>query len=333
MQKKRILTGDRPTGKLHLGHYVGTLQNRVKLQDKYETFIIIADYHALTTKPSKEDISKFDQNIKEMVFDYLSVGMDSDKITFFRQSDIPEITELFLIFLMLVTVPRAQRVPTLKEIIKDLEITQPSMGLLAYPILQAADILIVKGDLVPVGKDQESHVELAREIARTFNKTYGKVFPETEALIGETPILPGTDGKTKMSKSLGNTIYLSDSKEEVKEKVMKMYTDPKRVHSTDPGKVEGNPVFMYLDEFGEEQDKNKIEDFKKKYKEGKVGDVEVKEYLIDVINRFLEPIREKRKEFKKNPKIVEEILEKGKKKVRAEAQKTLSEAKKAMDLI
>lgn len=333
MQKKRILTGDRPTGKLHLGHYVGTLKNRVKLQDKYETFIIIADYHALTTKHSKEDISKFDQNIEDMIFDYLSVGMDPEKIIFYRQSDVPEVAELFLIFSMLVTVPRAQRIPTLKEVMKDLEINQPSVGLLAYPILQAADILMVKGDLVPVGKDQESHVELTREVARTFNKIYGEVFPETRALIGETPILPGTDGKLKMSKSLGNTIYLSDSKEEVEKKVEGMYTDPARIHATDPGKIEGNPVFIYLDEFSEEGDKEKIKDFKKRYQVGTVGDVEVKKYLAEVLNRFLEPIRKRRKEFQKNPKIVEEILRKGKKKVRLEAQKTLSEAKKAMGLI
>ncbi|MBU0572752.1 tryptophan--tRNA ligase [Patescibacteria group bacterium] len=332
MQKKRILTGDRPTGKLHLGHYVGTLKNRVKLQDTYETFIIIADYHALTTKPSKEDISKFNKNIEDMVFDYLSVGMDPGKIVFYRQSSIPEVAELFLIFSMLVTVPRAQRIPTLKEIMKDLEINQPSMGLLAYPILQAADILMVKGDLVPVGKDQESHVELAREIARTFNKTYEKVFPETKALVGETPTLPGTDGKLKMSKSLNNAIYLSDSKEEVERKVKGMYTDPTRVHATDPGKVEGNPVFIYLDEFGGEENEEKIKDLKKRYKEGTVGDVEVKSCLTEVLNGFLEPIRERRKEFQKNPEIVEEILRNGKKKVRLEAQKTLSEVKEAMGL-
>ena len=220
---KRILTGDRPTGKLHLGHYVGSLKNRVALQEEYETFILIADYHALTTKPSKKDIQEFDQNIKEMVLDYLAVGLDPEKVTFYRQSAVPEVAELFLIFLMLVTVPRAQRIPTLKEVMRDLKISQPTMGLLSYPILQAADILLVKGELVPVGKDQESHLELAREIARAFNKAYGQVFPEPKALIGETAVLPGIDGQAKMSKSLGNAIYLSDSETEVTKKVMKMY--------------------------------------------------------------------------------------------------------------
>lgn len=329
--KKRILTGDRPTGKLHLGHYVGTLQNRVKLQDEYETFILIADYHALTTKPRKKDISEFDKNIKEMVLDYLSVGLDPAKITFYRQSAVPQVTELFLIFLMLVTVPRAQRIPTLKEVMKDLGIKQPSMGLLSYPILQAADILIVKGELVPVGKDQESHVELAREIARSFNKAYGKIFPEPKALIGETPTLPGTDGKAKMSKSLGNAIYLSDSPEEVKKKAMNMYTDPTRIHPTDPGHIEGNPVFIYLDEFG--QDKGKIEDYKKRYREGKVRDIEVKEYLADILNEFLTPIRRRRTKYLGQKGIVEKTLKEGNERTREEAERTIEEVKRAMGLV
>ncbi len=333
MANKRILTGDRPTGKLHLGHFVGTLQNRVKLQEKYETFIIIADYHALTTKPSKEGIKQFDRNINNMVLDYLSVGLDPKKVTFYRQSDIPEVAELYLIFMMLVSVPRAQRIPTLKEIMKDLNITNPSMGLLSYPILQAADILMVKGDLVPVGKDQQSHVELAREIARVFNKTYEKVFPEPKALIGDVPTLPGIDGKKKMSKSLGNAIFLSDSKDQVTKKVMSMYTDPTRVHAADKGHVEGNPVFTYLDYFGKPKDKEKIAEYKKRYQEGKVGDVEVKEYLANVLNNFLDPIREKREKFDKDPKIVEKILAEGRKKTQKEAKTILRVAKKAMGLV
>lgn len=330
MAKKRILTGDRPTGKLHLGHYVGTLKNRVKLQDEYETFILIADYHALTTKPSKEDISEFDNNIKEMVLDYLSVGLDPKKVTFYRQSDVTEVTELFLIFLMLVTVPRAQRIPTLKEVMADLGIKQPSMGLLSYPILQAADILIVKGELVPVGKDQESHVELTREIARAFNNNYGNVFPEPKALIGDFPTLPGIDGKAKMSKSIGNAIFLSDSKEEVEKKVMNMYTDPKRIHASDPGRVKGNPVFIYLDNFG--KDAKKIEDFKERYKGGKVGDIEVKKYLVKVLNDFLGPIRVKREELKKDTKLVKNILTEGGKKTKIEAEKTINEVREKMGL-
>jgi tryptophanyl-tRNA synthetase len=332
MNKKRILTGDRPTGRLHLGHFVGTLQNRVKLQDEYETFILIADYHALTTKPSKADISKFNENIREMLLDYLSVGLDPKKVTFYRQSDVPEVSELFLLFIMLVSVPRAERIPTLKEVMKDAGIAQPSLGLLSYPILQAADILMVKGQMVPVGKDQESHIELAREIARTFNREYGEVFPEPEALIGEIPTLPGTDGKPKMSKSAGNTIYLSDSQEEVNRKVMGMYTDPTRIHPTDPGHIENNPVFTYLDSFGKQSDKQKIEEYKRLYKEGKVGDIKVKKYLAEVLNRFLAPIRQKRQEYEKEEGLVEAILEQGRQKVQKEAQATLKAAKKAMGL-
>ena len=313
-----------------MGHYLGTLKNRVKLQDEYETFILIADYHALTTKPSKEDIASFDKNIHDMILDYLSVGLDPKKVTFYRQSAVPEVSELFLIFQMLVSVPRAQRIPTLKDVMKDLGIKQPSMGLLSYPILQAADILIVKGELVPVGKDQESHVELTREIARTFNKAYGKVFPEPKALIGEVATLPGTDGKSKMSKSLGNAIYLSDSHEEVEKKVMDMYTDPKRIHATDPGKVEGNPVFIYLDNFG--KDKGEIEDYKKRYTEGKVGDIEVKKYLAEVLNEFLAPIRERREEFLKDSSIVEKVLKEGNERTRKEARRTVEEARRAMGL-
>lgn len=330
MAKKRILTGDRPTGKLHLGHFAGTLQNRVKLQETYETFIIIADYHALTTKPSKADISSFDENINDMVLDYLSVGLDPKMVTFYRQSSVPQVTELFLMFLMLVTVSRAQRIPTLKDVMRDLGIKAPSMGLLSYPILQAADILIVKGELVPVGKDQESHVELAREIARSFNASYGTVFPEPKALVGDTPTLPGTDGKAKMSKSLANAIYLSDPADVVSNKVMSMYTDPKRVHATDPGEVNGNPVFIYLDNFG--KDKGKIEEYKKRYKDGKVGDIEVKKYLADVLNEFLNPIRAKREKCLKNKGLVEKILADGNERTKKEAEKTISEARKAMGL-
>lgn len=333
MAKKRILTGDRPTGKLHLGHFVGTLKNRVKLQGKYETFILIADYHALTTKPSKKDISEFDRNIKEMVLDYLSVGLDPGKVTFYRQSAVSEVTELFLIFLMLVSVPRAQRIPTLKEVMRDLGIRQPSMGLLSYPILQAADILIVKGELVPVGKDQESHVELAREIARAFNKAYGKVFPEPKALVGDVPTLPGTDGKAKMSKSLGNAIYLSDSPDVVRKKVMNMYTDPARIHPDDPGHIEENPVFTYLDEFGQKTDGGKIEEYKERYRQGKVGDIEVKKYLIEVLNEFLKPIREKRGKYLKERGIVEKVLKEGNKRTLKEARQTIAEVKSAMGLV
>jgi tryptophanyl-tRNA synthetase len=326
--KKRILTGDRPTGRLHLGHYVGSLANRVKLQEEYDCFFIVADLHTLTTAPTKEKIAQIKNNIREMVLDYLSVGIDPQKSVIYQQSRVPEVTYLSLLFSMLISVPRCQRVPTLKEVMHDLKIQQPSLGLLTYPVLQAADILMVKAELVPVGKDQESHVEVTREIARRFNEMYGQVFPEPKALIGEVPTLPGIDGLTKMSKSLGNCIYLSDDAEAVKKKVMSMYTDPKRIHPTDLGKVQGNPVFIYHQAFN--ANKAEVADLEARYRAGKVGDVEVKEKLSKALNLFLTPIRERRAKYAKDPKLVEKIINQGTKIAQAEAQKTLKEVKKAM---
>ncbi len=328
---KRILTGDRPTGKLHLGHYIGSLKNRVKLQDEYETFLIVADLHTLTTKPEKADTAKLGGNIKDQVLDYLSVGINPEKVTIYVQSAIPEVTELALIFGMLTTVPRLDRMPTLKEVMNNAHITTPSYGLLGYPVLQAADILMVKANLVPVGKDQASHLEVTKEIARDFNRTYEEVLPIPEALIPmDLPLLPGTDGQSKMSKSAGNDIKLSDSAEEVEKKVMSMYTDPTRLKATDPGHIEGNPVFVYLDVFG--TDKEKITEYKNRYKSGTVGDVEVKKYLVEVLNNFLEPIRKKRAEYEKQPELIAKILKEGTEKARLEAQKTLEEVKKAMGI-
>ena len=245
--KPRILTGDRPTGPLHLGHYIGTLKNRVKLQDEYDCFFIMADLHTLTTNFSKEHTSTIRDRVRGLVLDYLSVGIDPKKSVIYQQSRVPQVTYLETIFTNLITVPRAQRVPTLKEVINDLHLKQPSLGLLNYPALMASDILMVKAHLVPVGKDQESHVEVTREIATTFNKTYGEIFPIPKALIGEGGTLIGTDGQAKMSKSIGNCIYLSDDEETVNKKVKGMYTDPTRLKPTDPGHVEGNPVFIYHD--------------------------------------------------------------------------------------
>ncbi len=328
--KKRILTGDRPTGKLHLGHYVGSLKNRVRLQNEYECFFIIADLHTLTTAPEKENLEKLSQNIHEMVLDYLAVGIDPEKSTIHVQSQVPEVTYLSLLFSMLVSVPRCQRIPTLKEVMKDLHIEKPSLGLLTYPVLQAADILMVRANLVPVGKDQQSHVEITREIARRFNNLYGETFPEPEPLIGEVPTLVGLDGNAKMSKSLDNCIYLSDEPEIVKEKVMSMYTDPNRIHPTDPGKVEGNPVFIYHDVFN--PNKKEVKDLKDRYKKGKVGDVKVKEKLARAINEFLEPIRTRRKKYENQPELIEKILTEGTKKARKEAAETLKIAKEAMGI-
>ncbi|MCJ7831048.1 MAG: tryptophan--tRNA ligase [Dehalococcoidia bacterium] len=328
MKRKRILTGDRPTGDLHLGHYVGSLANRVRLQDEYECFFIIADYHALTTAYDRS--AEVQGNIRSLVLDYLSVGMDPERSTIFLQSLVPEIPELYMLFSMLVSVPRLQRMPALKEVMRDLKLETATLGLLEYPVLQAADILCVRGDMVPVGKDQASHVELTREIARRFNDLYRPVFPLPEALIGEVPTLPGTDGKTKMSKSVGNAIFLSDDAETVRRKVMSMYTDPTRIHATDPGHVRGNPVFTYHDAFN--GDKEEVADMKRRYRQGRVGDVEVKQRLIRVLDAFLEPIRERRARYEARPGLTEEIVEAGSRRARQEAQETLRLAREAMGL-
>jgi len=328
MKKGRLLTGDRPTGKLHLGHYVGTLANRVRLQEDYDCFFLLADYHILTTR--LEHLDEIEQNIREIVLDYLSVGIDPERSTIFLQSAVPQIPELQLIFAMLVPVPRLQRVPTLKEVMRDLHITQPSAGLLNYPVLQAADILSVRGEIVPVGKDQSSHLELTREIARRFNELFAPIFPEPETLIGEVGTLPGTDGKAKMSKSVGNVIYLSDDPETVSQRVMRMYTDPKRIHPTDPGTVEGNPVFVYHDAFN--ANRAEVADLKERYRGGRVGDVEVKKRLAVGLNAFLEPIRERRARFASRPELVDEIIVEGSRRARAIAADTLERAREGMKM-
>ncbi len=328
MKKGRLLTGDRPTGKLHLGHYVGSLKNRVRLQDEYECFFLVADYHLLTTR--LDHLDEIRDNIREIVLDYLSVGIDSNRSNIVLQSLVPETAELQLIFSMLVTVPRAQRVPTLKEVMRALHITHPSLGLLGYPVLQAADILVVRGEIVPVGKDQASHLEVTREIARRFNEQFGEVFPEPETLIGEVGTLPGIDGKAKMSKSLGNAILLSDDATTVTQKCMSMYTDPTRIHPTDPGHVEGNPVFVYHDAFN--PDKGEVEDLKARYRAGKVGDIEVKQRLVHALNAFLDPIRERRARFAARPEDVDDIIIEGSRRACAAAQRTMEMVKAAMKM-
>jgi tryptophanyl-tRNA synthetase len=328
-EKKRILTGDRPTGKLHLGHFVGTLANRVRLQYEYDCYFIIADLHMLTTHYDR--IPNIGENVRELVYDYLSVGIDPGKTTIYLQSLVPEVTELMLLFSMLVTVPRLQRVPTLKEQMQAANFDAATLGLLSYPVLQAADILMVRSHLVPVGKDQASHLEVTREIATRFNTLYGEVFPIPQTMIGEVPTLMGTDGKAKMSKSLDNAIYLSDDAETVTKKVMKMYTDPTRLRATDPGHVEGNPVFQYHDAFNE--NKSEVEELKERYLQGKVGDVEVKERLATALNHFLEPIRQRRKEAEQQEGRIEEILRTGSQRAQEEARETLQLAKRAMKLM
>ncbi len=329
-KKGRILTGDRPTGKFHLGHYVGTLKNRVKLQDQYDTFLLIADYHSLTTHPDKENVVRTREHIREAVLANYAAGIDPDKVTYYVQSDVPETAELTLLFMMLVTVPRLERIPTLKDVMRDQQIEQASSGLLNYPVLQAADILLPRADLVPVGKDQESHVELTREIARRFNNTFGEVFPEPQALIGDVATLVGTDGQAKMSKSLGNAIYLDDDAETVKQKVRNMYTDPKRIRADIPGTVEGNPVFIYHDAFN--PNREEVEDLKARYRAGKVGDVEVKQKLTNALNEFLEPFRKRRAYLEARPDDVIDILRTGLARARPIAQETLTMARQAMGL-
>jgi tryptophanyl-tRNA synthetase len=322
----RMLTGDRPTGALHLGHYVGTLKMRVDLQDKLECFVLIADLHVLTTR--SHDLEEIGRNIREVVLDYLSVGIDPQKTTIYLQSLVPDVLELLWLFMSLVGVPRAQRIPTLKETVRDLKLETASMALLAYPVLQSADILMVKGDVVPVSRDQASHVELTREIARRFNQTYRPVFPEPDAPMGT--LLVGTDGQAKAGKSIGNVILLSDDAKTVDEKVRSMYTDPNRVRADIPGQVEGNPVFIYHDAFN--QDAAEVADLKERYRRGAVGDVEVKRKLAAAINRFLDPIRDRRATFASRKGLVEEIIRDGSARARAECRRTLAEARDAMGL-
>jgi len=326
--RKRILTGDRPTGRLHVGNYVGTLANRVKLQDSYETFLLVADHHMLTTK--LDGLSEIQQNIREDVLDNLAVGVDPEKVTYILQSLVPQIPELHLYFSMLVSVPRVQRIPTLKDQLRDHGLAQPTYGLLGYPVLQAADILIVKGDLVPVGRDQESHIELTREIARRFNELFAPVFPVPESLIPDMGLLPGIDGREKMGKSLDNAIYLSDDTKTVEKKIRSMYTDPKRIRADIPGTVEGNPVFVYHDTFN--PDTAEVDDLKERYRAGKVGDVEVKTKLARALNAHLEPIRERRAAVLARPGHVKEILHEGSKKARAVACETMERVREAVKL-
>lgn len=330
--KKRILTGDRPTGLLHLGHYVGSLKNRVLLQDKYECFFIIADLHMLTTKPTKEDIIALRDNMKEMVLDYLACGIDPKISTIYLQSACPAVYEMNLIFEMLISINRLTGLPSLKEMAKNAHMDPESVpfGLIGYPVLQTADILMPKANIVPVGKDNEAHIELSRDIARKFNQLYGEILPIPEALLSETPSLIGTDGKGKMSKSANNAIFLSDDAKTVEKKVKAMYTDPNRVHAHQPGTVEGNPVFIYHDVFN--PNKAEVDDLKSRYREGKVGDVEVKEKLIIAINQFLDPMRALRKNYEADKGLIEQIIYEGTQKMIEISNATVKEMKSAMGL-
>lgn len=331
-ERKRILTGDRPTGRLHLGHYVGSLLNRVALQDKYECYFIIADLHMLTTKPTKEDILALRDNVREMVLDFLACGIDPRKSTIYLQSATPAVYEMNLIFEMLISLNRLTGLPSLKEMARNAHMDAESIpfGLIGYPVLQTADILMAKAHLVPVGKDNEAHIELSRDIARRFNQYYGHTFPLPEALLSDVPSLIGTDGKGKMSKSANNAIYLSDDVKTVEKKVKGMFTDPNRIHAHLPGTVEGNPVFMFHDAFNKE--KAEVEDLKKRYQQGTVTDVEVKAKLIHALNLLMDPLREMRKEFEMDKGLVEQVIYEGTQKMIEVSNATVKEMRSAMGL-
>lgn len=322
---KRVLSGMRPTGKLHIGHYLGALENWLDLQNKYNCHFLIADYHVLTTNL---DTSEIYQNSIDMLIDWLAVGIDPVKAPMFRQSQIKEHTELFLIFSMLITTARLERNPTLKDQIRDLNIESVIYGHLGYPVLQAADILLYKGDFVPVGEDQVPHVEITREIARRFNNQYGNVFPECEPLLTKFKRIIGLDGNAKMSKSLGNTIYLSDDRETVKQKLRKAVTDPQKIRKNDPGHPDVCVVFSYHQRFNESE----IQEIETNCKNGSLGCVDCKLKCAEKISQMLEPILEKRKNLENHIDDVKDILHDGEKRAREIAYSTMAEVRKIMNL-
>lgn len=342
--EKIILTGDRPTGKLHLGHYVGSLRRRVELQnegDYDKMFVFIADVQALTD--NAENPEKIRQNIIEVALDYLSAGLDPKKVTLFVQSQIPELAELTTYYMNLVTVSRLQRNPTVKTEIqmRNFETSIP-VGFFTYPISQAADITAFKATTVPAGEDQEPMLEQTREIVKRFNNIYGEVLVEPKIMLPSNHAclrLPGIDGKAKMSKSLGNCIYLSDSAKDIQQKVKSMYTDPGHLRVEDPGKVEGNTVFTYLDAFSTNDDfaefwpeYQNLDELKDHYRRGGLGDMKCKKFLIKVLDKYLEPIRQRRHEFEKDIPEVFNLLKKGSDAAREVAAQTLNNVRQAMKI-
>lgn len=334
--RKRILTGDRPTGRLHLGHYAGSLANRVQLQHEYETYILIADVQALTDNYEHPEMLK--ANIREVVLDYLAVGLDPKLCAFVVQSLVPEIAELTVYFLNLVTLARVERNPTVKTEIKQKFGNEVPMGFVCYPVSQCADITAFGAHLVPVGDDQKPMIELTRDIVVRFNHLYGDTLVVPEGKYSAVSRLPGTDGQAKMSKTLNNGIYLSDDADTVKKKVMAMYTDPNRLRGTEPGNVEGNPVFTYLDAFY--HDKALIEDLKERYRAGGadekgkplMGDVVVKRQLIDALNDLLEPMRQRRAEFEKDEAYIWDVIADGTRRGRERAGSVMESVRAAMKL-
>ena len=318
----------RPTGKLHLGHLVGALQNWASLQEQYDCFYFVADWHALTS--GYEDTSELVANSYDMVADWIAGGLDPEKSTLFVQSLVPEHAELFLLLSMVIPIPWLERVPTYKEQQEQLTGKDLStVGFLGYPLLQTADIVIYNAHYVPVGEDQVAHLELSREIVRRFHNFYGELFVEPKPLLTRFPRLPGVDNR-KMSKSYNNAIDLADTEETVRQKVMSMYTDPKRIRADIPGTVEGNPVFMYHDAFN--PNTAEVDDLKARYREGKVGDVEVKKKLVAALNAYMAPIRQRRAEVIARPERLREILHEGSRKARAEAQQTMERVRGAVKL-
>lgn len=325
MPKKRILSGMRPTGKLHIGHYVGALENWVKLQNEYESFHLIADYHVLTTSLDTSDVY---ENSIEMLIDWLACGLDPIKSPMFRQSQIKEHAELNLIFSMLITVNRLERNPTLKDQIRDLNIENVIYGHLGYPVLQTADILLYKGNAVPVGEDQVPHIEISREIARRFNNQYGDVFPEPEALLTKFSRLTGLDGNAKMSKSLGNTILLSDDVETIKQRLKKAAIDPNKIKKDTPGNPDACTVYSYHKKFNDEN----IGEIDSDCRNGSIGCFDCKMKCAAKISNFLEPIMEKRKYYEIRIDEVKDILHSGEIKGRKVAEETMSEVREKMKL-
>jgi tryptophanyl-tRNA synthetase len=327
-KKKRILTGVRPTGALHLGHYVGALHNWLDLQDKYECYFLIADYQALGDHFHEIDLIR--DSVLQVTLDWLAVGLDPEKSSFVIQSYVPEHAELTMLLSFITPLGMLERNPTLKTEIDSLPVDRRTVGFYNYPMSQVADILLPRAHLVPVGEDQAPHIEMTREVARKFNRMFGDVFPEPETLIGKVPRLSGTDGQGKMSKSKGNVILLKDDEKTVTKKVRSMFTDPNRVRADIPGRVEGNPVFEYHDAFN--PDKEQIEDFKARYRLGTVGDVEVKVALAKALNEYLEPIRERRAYYEQHMDVVEEAIMSGVRRGRAIAAKTMEMVRDAMKI-
>ena len=325
-----VLTGDRPSGKLHLGHLVGSTQNRIKFQDEYDKcFYMVADIQALTDNADKPD--KVRQNTFEVVLDNLAAGLSPGKTTIFVQSQIPEIAELTVLFLNLVTLARLRRNPTVKDEMKQKGYGENvPAGFLVYPVSQAADILFCNSNIIPVGEDQLPVIEQANEIVAKFNSIYGPTFRKINPVLSDTPRLIGIDGHAKASKSLGNAIYIDDSLEEIEKKVMMMYTDPEHIRVSDPGRVEGNVVFTYLDVF--DPNKSEVRKLKAHYQKGGLGDIEIKHRLTEVLEQVISPIRERRRDLAKNPDLIEAILKEGTQRARKVAVQTMEKVREAVKI-